>query len=199
MTGVKTTFIARLKGLRETRKMSQAATARMICIPQITYARYEAGERTPDIVMLGRICEALQVSPLYLLGMSETIKDINNVDASALGLTEDAIETLRGLASDESAAYNLQLISRAITSGYLPLWLEARRDYDCVFKEVGEVKPFTMANANALQIALRMSEQRLKQLMEAVYPNATPDKRARMRIQRFIDTGAYIADSISKE
>lgn len=62
-------FLTRLKTARGL--LSQQAVADLLGIKQQSYARYESGKSTPGVDLLTRICEELNTSADYLLGLSE--------------------------------------------------------------------------------------------------------------------------------
>ena len=60
----------RLKELRIAKGMTQNELAKVIGYSSLSYARYEKGEREPDISTLCKLADYFNVSVDYLLGRS---------------------------------------------------------------------------------------------------------------------------------
>ena len=60
----------RIKTLRLEKSWRQIDLAQRLNTKQQTVARYETGEREPDIATIGKLCEIFQCSADYLLGFS---------------------------------------------------------------------------------------------------------------------------------
>lgn len=58
----------RLKELRKVKGMTQCEVAKVIGYSSLSYARYEKGEREPDISTLCKLADFFVVSVDYLLG-----------------------------------------------------------------------------------------------------------------------------------
>ena len=58
----------RLKELRESKRLTQKEVAEIIGYSEISYARYEKGEREPDISTLCKLAEYFNVTVDYLIG-----------------------------------------------------------------------------------------------------------------------------------
>ena len=58
----------RLKELRESKRLTQKEVAEIIGYSEISYARYEKGEREPDITTLCKLAEYFNVTVDYLIG-----------------------------------------------------------------------------------------------------------------------------------
>ena len=59
------------------KKITQTKLAEKTYITQTTISRYIKDQRTPDAIALKAICEALDVSADWLLGLGENDKDNN--------------------------------------------------------------------------------------------------------------------------
>lgn len=66
-----TKFIERLKELRKEKKLNQTQFAKAIKVSQSTVAKWENGERTPNIDFLFLICKEMGVSADYLIGLTD--------------------------------------------------------------------------------------------------------------------------------
>ncbi len=68
----------RLKELRIAKGLTQSEVAKVIGYSSLSYARYEKGEREPDISTLCKLADYFEVSVDYLLGRGpkERIKSI---------------------------------------------------------------------------------------------------------------------------
>lgn len=64
----------RLKELRQQKKWQQVKLAEILNTTQQTIARYENGEREPDISTLRRLCDVFNCSADYLLGRSPLMR-----------------------------------------------------------------------------------------------------------------------------
>ncbi len=58
----------RLKELRTAKGMTQSEVAKLIGYSSLSYARYEKGEREPDINTLCKLADYFEVSVDYLIG-----------------------------------------------------------------------------------------------------------------------------------
>ena len=63
--------LPRIKEIRKERGLSQAKVANRIGMEQTQYSRYERGENEIKVNVLIDICQALNVSSDYLLGLSD--------------------------------------------------------------------------------------------------------------------------------
>ena len=66
----------RLKELRESRGLTQKEVAEIIGYSEISYARYEKGEREPDISTLCKLAEYFNVTVDYLIGRGNLKKTL---------------------------------------------------------------------------------------------------------------------------
>lgn len=61
----------RLKQARNLKNLSQQAIADMLGITRGCYAHYEQGSREPTINLIKSICEILDISADYLIGITD--------------------------------------------------------------------------------------------------------------------------------
>lgn len=66
----------RLKELRESKGLTQKEVAEIIGYSEISYARYEKGEREPDISTLCKLAEYFNVTVDYLIGRGNLKKTL---------------------------------------------------------------------------------------------------------------------------
>ena len=66
----------RLKELRESKGLTQKEVAEIIGYSEISYARYEKGEREPDISTLCKLAEYFKVTIDYLIGRAQNLGKI---------------------------------------------------------------------------------------------------------------------------
>lgn len=66
----------RLKELRESKRLTQKEVAEIIGYSEISYARYEKGEREPDISTLCKLAEYFNVTVDYLIGRGNLKKTL---------------------------------------------------------------------------------------------------------------------------
>lgn len=89
-------FAERFSELRGNK--TQGEFAEFLGISRPTVGFYENGTRIPDALVLRQISEKCQVSTDWLLGISEYKRKSNEmIEASDLGLSEQAIEALKDL------------------------------------------------------------------------------------------------------
>ncbi|MCL1884710.1 MAG: helix-turn-helix domain-containing protein [Defluviitaleaceae bacterium] len=72
----------KLKELREQKRLKQEGLAMKLSVSQSTISAYEVGERAPDLETLISIANFFDVSIDYLVGISETRKNIKQGDLS---------------------------------------------------------------------------------------------------------------------
>ena len=70
---MKDDFKERLKEVRKEQGFSQKEVAEMVGVSASCYANYEQGTREPSLSILAKICDALDVSSDYLLGLDDWI------------------------------------------------------------------------------------------------------------------------------
>lgn len=75
---------------------SQFALAELVGVRQETYCDYELGKKPIPSTVLLRLSDTLKVSCDYILGVSDSLNIGNKEFEDMTGLTETAIETLRG-------------------------------------------------------------------------------------------------------
>ena len=66
-------FCERLKETRKDSGMSQKEVAELVGVGASCYANYEQGIREPSLEILVKICEALDVSADFLLGIEDWV------------------------------------------------------------------------------------------------------------------------------
>ena len=67
----KNIFSEKLAELRKEKGLSQAGLAQELGVDPSTIAKYETGNRLPDVYMLARIAVYFDVSTDYLLGLED--------------------------------------------------------------------------------------------------------------------------------
>ena len=61
-----------LKAARKARNLSRSQLASILGVGGAAISRWESGSREPKFQMLGKLCDALDVTSDYLLGRAET-------------------------------------------------------------------------------------------------------------------------------
>ena len=92
----------RIKEIRQARNIQQKVLASELGIRQNTLSQYETGVREPDLKMLCKIANSLDVSVGYLLGQEEKSGPITVSDDEA-SLDEELINRLCQLSEGELA------------------------------------------------------------------------------------------------
>ena len=95
-------FCVRLKSTREMRGMSQGDVANRSGLVQAAISQFESGKRTPSLVNLRRLADALDVSADFLIGRIDQIERGGSEDLEliqiAQKLTKRDLEALTVLA-----------------------------------------------------------------------------------------------------
>lgn len=65
------TWNEKLKRARADKGLSQQSVATMVGITRACYANYEQGIREPSIAIIKNLCEALDISADYFIGLTE--------------------------------------------------------------------------------------------------------------------------------
>ena len=83
-------FGDKLKTLRKSKKLTQAELADRLKISKSSVTSYEQGRIYPSLEIFSKICETLNVSSDYLLGISDELP----VKLSTAGLSEEEMGLL---------------------------------------------------------------------------------------------------------
>lgn len=67
-------FHERLKALREDNDLTQSQLAEILGCTRRQYIRYEKGEQEMSVARLQMLCDKLDISADYLLGLRKTLK-----------------------------------------------------------------------------------------------------------------------------
>lgn len=104
-------FHDNLRHLRQKKGMSQQAFATLLGIPRTTYSEYEKGNTEPNIRLLTRICELLEVSLDRLISSDLTLDHteiFHNAELRIMAMTRDA-----------SGKNNIELVETKAEAGYI--------------------------------------------------------------------------------
>ena len=63
-----------IRKARKQKRLNQSQAAKLMNLDPSTWSLYESGNRQPPVTTLRIICEKLEVSADYLLGLSEEMK-----------------------------------------------------------------------------------------------------------------------------
>lgn len=96
----------RLRALRENINLLQKEVAEKLKINQVTYNRYEKGEREPDNDTLKRIADFFNVTTDYLLGR-EVISNIESINITSEDL--ELLNQIKKASPDKRKAIKLIL------------------------------------------------------------------------------------------
>lgn len=83
-------FGDKLKTLRKSKKLTQAELADKLEISKSSVTSYEQGRIYPSLEIFSKICETLDVSSDYLLGISDELP----IKLSTAGLSEEEMRIL---------------------------------------------------------------------------------------------------------
>lgn len=99
---------------------SQFALAELVGVRQETYCDYELGKKPIPSTVLLRLSDTLKVSCDYILGVSDSLNIGNKEFEDMTGLTETAIETLRGFKAGLLEQLAVALIASDYDITYTP-------------------------------------------------------------------------------
>lgn len=85
-------FNERLSNIRTDRDLKQKDIYEQLNIAQQTYSQYETGQNEPSFATLKNICDILNVSSDYLLGLSNVTTPINTLLPKIDELSESDIQ-----------------------------------------------------------------------------------------------------------
>lgn len=97
------TLAKRLKQLREEFGYLQKDIAEKLDMSTSGYGFYETGRRTPDAIMINKLCEIFDVDSDYLLGRSDVKKNDTELYTSGFhslstnGLNKDDIDLIKAM------------------------------------------------------------------------------------------------------
>ena len=83
-------FGDKLKALRKSQKLTQAELASKIGVSKWAVTSYEQGRTTPSIEVLIKICETLEASSDYMLGISDKLPH----EMTTVGLSDEEVRLL---------------------------------------------------------------------------------------------------------
>ncbi|HDT9276029.1 TPA: helix-turn-helix domain-containing protein [Listeria monocytogenes] len=83
-------FGDKLKSLRKSKKMTQAELASKIGVSKWSVTSYEQGRTSPSVEVLIKICETLDTSSDYMLGISDTVPH----EMTTVGLSDEEVRLL---------------------------------------------------------------------------------------------------------
>jgi len=100
------TFAARLKSRREALNLSQAQLGKAIGVHRSSISAYEDKKRTPTANVFMDMAETLQVSPKWLMGLSDVMKGCVHVPVYKLPSQGNILETPENMAMTEPTTYD---------------------------------------------------------------------------------------------
>ena len=108
----------RIKDARKAKGILGKDAAKLLGIAYSTYAKYESGERNPDINMLAKIADLFDVSTDYLLCRTDnpkTIKKELSISGQpvSIDIHKNSIDAKRAGFTAEQEAYILSLLNKA--------------------------------------------------------------------------------------
>lgn len=166
----------RLTQLRAERGLTRAELAQKTGIALASLGFYERGEREPGAENIEKMCQALDVSADYLLGLSDT----KEAAAPVAGLDPARAEQAARLSSmvyqlaklDQAAAYDRDCLP--VYAEVLEALLSLVRDTDEAYAEIHEQHP-------AFQLGSLSSEERLAMLASAMIPGGISEASKEIR------------------
>lgn len=105
----------RIKQERTKRGLSQTELGRLCSSSRASISCYERAQRSPDISILIKFAQIFNTSIDYLIGLTSNAEPDNRVIGATLGLSDNAIETLKELKEnkcsyDEEVLYAINLL-----------------------------------------------------------------------------------------
>lgn len=105
-------FSHRLKAARKAKKLKGRELADMLGVSYSTYTKYESTDRKPDIDMLVRIADVLEVTTDYLLGRTDDPK-IHVID-SLPQLEDEGVTNIETGSAEPFTPEQIEAIKREI-------------------------------------------------------------------------------------
>ena len=113
------------------KRLSQEELGKMLGLSRSTMCRIENGEKAPDFDTLQRYSDFFHISVEELSGTADN-KDLKNLTAGALGLSSEAIVTLRLLAEHSDKSQNLMALVNAFLGNEVDTLLFFQRIFSCI-------------------------------------------------------------------
>ena len=88
-------FAQRIIELRKEKGWNQAQLAEMVGVSRTSANLYESSTRVPDIQVLAKYAECLEVTADYLLGLSDNRTNETAAIGDTIGLSDEAIQNLQ--------------------------------------------------------------------------------------------------------
>jgi len=100
------TFATRLRNRREALNLSQSQLGKAVGVHRSSISAYEDEKRTPTASVFMHMAETLQVSPNWLMGLSDEMKGCVNVPVYKLPSPGKPLETPENIVMTESTTYD---------------------------------------------------------------------------------------------
>lgn len=113
------------------KRLSQEELGKMLGLSRSTMCRIENGEKAPDFDTLQRYSDFFHISVEELSGTADN-KDLKNLTAGALGLSSEAIVTLRLLAEHSDKSQNLMALVNAFLGNEVDTLLFFQRIFSSI-------------------------------------------------------------------
>lgn len=109
----------RIRELRKSHGLSQQALASLLSVNQTAVSQWERGVTTPSATAMNDLCKLWDVTPDYLLGLSDIKKasTLDRVDAKELQLLKELVDQLTPEQQQELLRYGRYLASLPPSSG----------------------------------------------------------------------------------
>ncbi len=114
MNNITDTFSERLRQLRTAKGLTQAELADELGVSRNSIFFYEAGKRNPDIVIFKKIADYFHVTCDYMLGASINKTVETREIGEELGLTDEAISTLKQQSKEAKGDFEARMYTTAI-------------------------------------------------------------------------------------
>ena len=104
----------RIRDLRKEHKLSQQELAKQLGVNQTAVSQWERGVTTPSSTVMVDLCKLWNVTPDFLLGLSDEKKasTLEQVDAKELQLLKDLVDQLTPDQQQELLRYGQYLASQ---------------------------------------------------------------------------------------
>jgi transcriptional regulator with XRE-family HTH domain len=147
---------AELKNARRARGITQAQLAEAVEVTRPTVSRYEDGTRFPDLAMVGKICEALDLDDEAAAELVERVRDGDHGPWLAVTIHEQQRQLNELLAREREA-----VVIRSVTPLLVPGLLQTS-DYARAMMIAGEVPDNQVETRVAVRIGRREALKRPK-------------------------------------
>lgn len=121
-------FGQRISEMRKNKNLTQEELALRLGVTAQALSKWERGQSMPDVALLADICQALDVSSDYLLGVEQTQRLTENSDESA---QNEILNNLNKSLEPLELALGTKLVSIFIDNSFVAKMIDMRKNLSC--------------------------------------------------------------------